>query len=145
MQRVPLQRIRTGDSGTFGVVAFGGLTFQSGELPERGNDPGLSCIPPGVYMCHVAYSPHFQRDLYHVQDVPGRSDILIHPANYMGDRSKGLKCELLGCIALGSKTVKLDGQEAVVESRYSVQRFMELMNDADFELEVLDIPQTSAA
>jgi len=61
------------------------------ELPWKDNHKSSSCIPEGRYELKKRYSPKFQWHL-HVQDVPGRSVILIHPAN------NAMK-ELKGCIA----------------------------------------------
>lgn len=65
------------------------------ELPWRDNLPRLSCIPEGRYELKKRYSPRF-RDHLLVPGVPGRSLVLIHPAN---DALKELK----GCIAPVSK------------------------------------------
>ena len=61
------------------------------ELPWNGNSPQISCIPEGRYGLQERYSKKFSRHLL-VKQVPGRSYILIHPAN------DALK-ELRGCIA----------------------------------------------
>ncbi len=61
------------------------------ELPWKDNQRSTSCIPEGRYELQKRYSPRFKWHL-HVKDVPGRSVILIHPAN------DALK-ELRGCIA----------------------------------------------
>jgi hypothetical protein len=61
------------------------------ELPWKENHRRESCIPEGRYELKKRYSPKFKWHLL-VKDVPGRSVILIHPAN---DALKELK----GCIA----------------------------------------------
>jgi len=61
------------------------------ELPWKKNQQQVSCIPEGSYLVLKRYSKRFGWHL-HVQDVPGRSMILIHPAN-------NAKKELRGCIA----------------------------------------------
>lgn len=61
------------------------------ELPWKDNERKTSCIPEGRYELKKRYSPKFKWHLL-VQGVPGRSVILIHPAN---DALKELK----GCIA----------------------------------------------
>lgn len=73
-----------------------GLLCNSLELPWRDNTPQRSCIPTGVYRVVLAWSPAFKRDLPLLLDVPGRSGIRIHRANYPR--------ELRGCIALGENT-----------------------------------------
>ena len=61
------------------------------ELPWLQNSRGISCIPEGKYELKKRFSQKFKWHL-HVANVPGRSFILLHPAN---DAMK----ELNGCIA----------------------------------------------
>lgn len=62
------------------------------ELPWKDNQRNISCIPEGTYMCvprsSVKHGAHF-----HLVNVPQRSLILIHVANYIS--------QLQGCIAPG--------------------------------------------
>lgn len=62
------------------------------ELPWNSNMKRISCIPTGTYnvvrRTSQKYGEHF-----HIQNVPNRSLILIHHANYHFD--------LLGCIGVG--------------------------------------------
>ena len=130
MQTVRLTRTSTGDQGTFGNVTIDGLTQKwiSGELPVRDNIPDAGCIDSGSFRIDVALSPHFQsllpQGVYHVRNTPGRTNILIHPANWMGDASKGFQCQLEGCIALGMTLGSLNGQQALVSSRTAISQFM---------------------
>lgn len=61
------------------------------ELPWLENKRNVSCIPEGRYEVVPRFSPRFKNHL-HVLDVPGRSLILIHPAN---DALRDLE----GCLA----------------------------------------------
>lgn len=61
------------------------------ELPWRNNEVNRSCIPEGTYVLKRRYSTKFRWHL-EIKDVPGRSYILIHPANHA-------ERELKGCIA----------------------------------------------
>jgi hypothetical protein len=140
--RLRLQRFEDGDQGTFGtlVVPDDGTNyyFYTGELPWRDNKPRISCIPVGIYSCKLVdrRESHFKKWLYNVQDVKGRSGILIHSANFMGDKEKGYKKQLEGCIALGDKLGFMDGQRAVLLSTPAIRRFETLMNGRDFTLEI---------
>ncbi len=131
-----LFRVLQGDEGTFGKVVFEDLSFEcfSGELPYKDNQRNISCIPQGEYICRVRYSYRFKRMLYEVEGVPGRSAILIHPGNFCGDRSKGLRSDLHGCIALGKHFGVLAGQKAVLNSRLAVNEFMDRLNYEPFML-----------
>lgn len=51
------------------------------ELPWQNNRVNASCIPPGTYPVKERYSPRFRWHL-HVQQIPGRTLILFHPANH---------------------------------------------------------------
>ena len=78
--------------GTNGQLLLNGaLVSYTIELPWNHNMPQVSCIPEGRYALQKRYSPKFGVHLQ-VMSVPGRSDILIHPAN------DALR-ELRGCIA----------------------------------------------
>jgi hypothetical protein len=61
------------------------------ELPWLHNRRNVSCIPDGRYRLLSRYSAKHRLHL-HVAEVPGRSNILLHPAN---DAQR----ELQGCIA----------------------------------------------
>ena len=61
------------------------------ELPWLNNEPKRSCIPEGRYQLFIRYSLRHHTHFL-IEDVPGRSLVLIHPAN---DALKELK----GCIA----------------------------------------------
>jgi len=97
-------------------MLFGEHTAFTGELPDRGNAPNLSRIPSETYLCKWTYSPAFKRMMYLVTGVDGRSGIRVHPANLMGDRTKGFKSHLYGCIALGNRIGTLGGQKALLIS-----------------------------
>lgn len=78
--------------GTNGALHVNGKPFCfTIELPWKDNAPKVSCIPEGSYNIVKRHSDDHGNHLL-VQGVPGRSYILIHPAN------NALK-ELRGCIA----------------------------------------------
>lgn len=139
MTRLTLSRLETGDEGTFGMIELpDGSHMATGELPDRGNARGAGCVPAGVYPCTFEDSPRLGRKTYRLANVPGRDGILIHSANFVGDKEKGKKSQVLGCIALGESLGALEGQKAVLGSRKSVNRFEALMAGAPFELEIVD-------
>lgn len=136
--RATLTRFQTGDHGTFGRLSAGSLAVFSGELPDRGNAPNVSCIPAGAYTCVFTFSPAFRRLMYAVVPVPGRTGIRIHPANLMGDRALGLRSHLYGCIALGERLGWMDGQRAILVSRPAVAALEAEMNGQPFDLEIIN-------
>lgn len=133
-----LQRLESGDQGTFGQLIAGGLALFSGELPWRNNAPSISCVPAGTYQCVFTNSPRFSRCLYLVDSVPARAGIRVHPANLMGDSSKGFKCQLNGCIALGERLGWMEGQKAVLLSAPAVRRLESFFGGRPFQLEIRD-------
>jgi len=134
-----LERLESSDQGTFGRITFGSTTLFTGELQEKGNASNASCIPAGNYKCLWTYSNAFKRQMYLVDSVPNRAGIRIHSANFMGDRSCGLKCQLYGCIALGEKLGVMDGQKAVLLSAFAVRKLEAAMARQPFELEIVDV------
>jgi len=136
MRSVLLERLETSDSGTFGRIIADRLVLYTGELPDRDNAANVSCIPLGTYTCAYTYSPRFRRRMYGIEPVPGRAGVRIHSANFMGDSAKGLRCQLNGCISLGERLGKIDGQKAVLLSAPAVRRFVDLMAGETFEIEV---------
>ena len=98
------------------------------ERPWKDNTPKISCIPEGKYQIKLQPSPHFGRDMPTLQDVPGRSHILIHPAN--------LASELEGCIAIGlARTKNGVGASQVAFSDF-MKRLETLLLKGDVWLEV---------
>lgn len=152
MKNLTLTRNTTGDSGTFGTLTLDdGTVLQTGELPWRDNLGDLSCIPAGTYLCAQIYSPHFNRMLYHVTGVPHRENIEIHPANWMGDRTKTFqlggaqvryKSDLLGCIGLGTTKGVLADQDALIGARPAVDKFHASLNNEPFMLTIYPVPPT---
>lgn len=70
------------------------------ELPWIDNEPNISCIPDGEYKVKRSYSRKFKKDLWQVLDVPNRSGIRIHIANF--------SYQLKGCIAPGNYIADID-------------------------------------
>lgn len=137
MRTATITRTESGDAGTFGhLVTDTGLCLRSGELPWRDNEPGVSCIPSGTYECVWALSPT-KGLVYHVIRVPGRLDIEIHPANFCGDRVLGMRCDLQGCIALGTSVGPMNGQRALLCSRQAFVQFYRDMDSNTFDLTII--------
>jgi hypothetical protein len=141
MTYATLSRGPSTDEGTFGrIVCANGPELHSLELPWRENKPQISSIPKGVYLCELVDSPKFGR-VYEVRNVPGRSHILIHAANWAGDRAKGLHSDLLGCIAPGDSVGMLQPpngrmQRAVIGSKRALHDLMAWAGGEPFELTI---------
>lgn len=112
------------------------MHFFTLELAWRENKRKVSCIPPRAYVCKRHRSPRFG-DCWkvfesHGGEVSGRSEILIHPANYASS-DPNYKSDLQGCIAFGSAFADLnnDGVLEIVNSRETHRRFD--LNLTDFQ------------
>jgi len=92
------------------------------ELPDKGNQKKVSCIPIGIYKL-VPRSSQSKGDHLEIQGVPGRSLCLIHIANYTR--------ELEGCQAPGCRFLDLDGdgQLDIGDSRIALQRIVSIITE----------------
>lgn len=131
-----LDRLESGDQGTFGRMWTRGLELYSGELPDRGNASNVSCIPPATYRVVWTFSPRFRRFMYLLLGTAPRAGIREHPANLMGDKTMGWRAQLNGCIALGERLGWLDGQKALLLSAPAVRRFESHLGHRPFLLEI---------
>ncbi len=143
MRKATLTRSPSTDQGTFGTLVLDdGTTFHSLELPWRDNTRGLSCIPAGTYMFKKVDSPK-HGECYMGVDIPGRSEIEIHAANYAGDVALGYRSDLLGCIALGKQIGPLAirgplrRQMAVLQSKVAIAEFEANTRLEDLELTIV--------
>jgi hypothetical protein len=104
-------------------------SFVSLELPFLNNQKTISCIPKGIYNCTPRSSKKFSKHFL-VQNVPGRSTILIHVGNYPKDTT--------GCILLGYECnfSVLHKHINITQSRDSLKRLLELAPNG-FQLTIL--------
>lgn len=139
---VTLARRPSTDEGTFGVLTFGAQRCYTVELPWRDNRRQRSCIPPGRYACAIVQSPRFGR-VYGVANVPGRTHVLIHSANFGGDVDLGWHTQLHGCIApcqrLGAMRNPAGRMQAAgLVSRPATQALMAWAAGRPFTLEITE-------
>ena len=113
-----LQLLRTyHQHGVNGVLWINGNPmFKTIELPWRQNAARISCIPEGVYGLRKRYSLRFDWH-FEITGVPGRSAILLHPAN-------NAELELKGCIA---PVLRHTGEGKGASSRTALQRLKDLL------------------
>ena len=117
--------------GTFFFDADDGVkNLASLELAWKDNQKSVSCIPKGTYKVKTTFSNKYQKDMWQVLDVPGRTGIRIHSANYYK--------QLEGCIALGSSIVDMDGDKTldITDSRDAIAFAYGYLGD-EFDLEIL--------
>jgi hypothetical protein len=89
------------------------------ELPWKNNLQSLSCIPEGRYAMERRWSPKFQYHLW-IRGVPGRSLVLMHPANDALE-------ELKGCIA---PVTALNGEGRGSCSKLALSKVLSLLHTA---------------
>jgi len=96
------------------------------ELPYRDNQRNISCIKEGVYPCIKHHSPRFGNTIW-IQEVENRSEILIHPSNYVGSLNpKTNMPDLLGCIAPGLRfgDITGDGVPEILDSKKALKELL---------------------
>ena len=102
------------------------------ELPDMNNTRYISRIPAGIYNAVIHNSPRFGKTLW-IQDVPNRSEILIHQGNY--------HTQIKGCILIGQNHIDInnDGLKDVTSSRKSMAKLMsELQGLESIEITIKD-------
>jgi len=112
--RLILNRLYEGKDCTIGVLESNdGLMCYTIERPWLDNKRNISSIPTGEYTC-MPYSSQRYKNVWELQDVPGRSKILIHVANTASD--------VQGCIGVGDSIGSLGGKRAVLNSRVTLDK-----------------------
>lgn len=82
------------DVSTEGKLFVDGTFFSfTLELPVRDGLPG-SAIPPGIFPVNIRFSNHFNRNVLHIDNIPYRSSIEIHPGNWVSNTR--------GCVLVGA-------------------------------------------
>jgi hypothetical protein len=106
------------------------------ELPWLDNKRNESCIPLGNYKVITRQSARYNKH-YHIQDVSGRSFILIHIGNF--------KSQTKGCILIGEKLADLnsDGYKDVTNSKLTMQKLLKIAPEG-FDLEIKTKPKKDA-
>lgn len=83
-----LTRLDSTDHGVFGHLTINGQAFDCVTLENHN-----LLIPEGSYKCSIYHSPRLNREVILLHDVPNRTMIEIHNANW--------EKQLEGCIAVG--------------------------------------------
>ena len=107
--------------GTFGILRIQKQVFcVTLEPADLLNAPNRSSIPAQQYFCKRHISQRFG-ETFQVLNVPGRTNVLFHAGNVIGDTA--------GCILLAEHFGKLRGDRAVLNSGKTFRSFMERMKD----------------
>lgn len=131
MKTLTLIRVSQSEQGTFGVLRDGAIPFAvTLEEPWRDNQPNISCIPTGRYVCQRVDSPKFG-NTFEVTNVPGRSHVLLHKGNTLDDTQ--------GCILVAEEFADNAGKPVIVSSRRGYDELMsKLVGHDRFDLEIHD-------
>jgi hypothetical protein len=128
MKTVTLTRTEYTGKQTLGFLQLGAFKCKTLERAWKNNERNISCIPKGEYVVKWTFSPKFMRYTYEIQNVPNRSGIRIHVANYW--------YQINGCIALGSgfSDINSDGELDVINSKNTITQLEQLLNKESFTL-----------
>lgn len=100
---------------TLGHLIINGREFcKTLERPWKENQRNISCIPNGDYICQKRFSVKFGI-CFELINVIDRGGILIHAGNLVRHSR--------GCILLGENYGILESQQAILNSRKTMQRF----------------------
>jgi hypothetical protein len=130
--KLTLQRIYSGDDCTLGVLyseTMQRLCFTL-EEPWHNNERKISCVPIGKYKCIPHNSEKF-RNVWRLENVPGRDGILIHLGNTVAD--------IEGCILVGMIFGKIDGKKAVLNSKNAIRLLQGVIGQKGFDLDIADL------
>lgn len=127
---IDLTRFAETPHGVFGEITLpSGRKLYTVEQHWRNNAQNVSCIPAGIYALRKRVSPKVLRiaprypQAWEVTNVPGRTFIMVHPANRA--------TELEGCISVGLSLTFLDGEWAVGSSQDAYGIFMAELAEAE--------------
>lgn len=114
---VKIERFAYLGTGTLGKLTVGPWSCYTIERPWKNNQPSVSCIPEGEYRCEPFSGTRF-KDVVQVMDVPDRTFILIHVANFPHD--------IEGCIGVGDSFVSDALEPAVYNSKKTLAAFFDV-------------------
>ncbi len=138
MKTAVLYHTSSSDQGTFSSLLLPNFkTIFMTELPWRDNKPNYSRIPPGEYVAKWHKSPRFG-ECWWLQDVPGRSEVLIHPGNFAGDRLKGFKTHSYGCLLPSKYRGRIGDQLAGLSSRPALRMMKDAIGPNNFILKIME-------
>ena len=104
------------------------IQLQTLERPWVFNERKVSCIPTGTYLIKRHISPKFGQ-CFKIQDVKGRSDILIHSGNVVSDT--------LGCVLVGLTCGSVDdGNTAMVYNSRKAMAVLLALIDKEIVLHI---------
>lgn len=118
-----IKRLHFLEDCIIGELTVSGKKFFTLERAWHGNRQNISCIPEGEY----AFTPHGWEEnstkkfkkVWHIQNVPMRSYILIHAGNSISNT--------MGCILVGKGVNIRDGYGALLDSKGAIDEMREII------------------
>jgi hypothetical protein len=120
MKDIILTRFAYSPLATFGTLKVDDFECYTVERPWLDNKAFESCIPEGEYAIELGRYNRGGYAAYEIKAVPDRTHIKIHIGNTCND--------VVGCIGLGERLGSIHGEWAVLNSRNTYQKFMEVMD-----------------
>lgn len=112
--------------------------FKTLELAWRKNERSISCIPEGDYFANKHISPRFGESLW-LDNVPNRSEILMHYANFAGSNNPRTgRSDLRGCIAAGRTFADIDG-DGIMDITHSKLTMKKILSSIPGNLVIIKI------
>lgn len=125
MTQIVITRDTFTENSTAGIMTVDGKQVCFTLEPRTDRSLGKPyCIPAGLYTVQLLLSPRFQMITPHVMDVPGFTEIEIHPGNTPSDTE--------GCTLVGTDR----GVDIVTSSRTAFADLMKLL-EGQGEIEIL--------
>jgi hypothetical protein len=146
IKALKLERTKKTETYTIGTLSENSREIcRTIELPDKNNARQISCIPAGKYIIRKHNSPKFKEclkvfDIDGKSEVKGRSDILIHVANYVNFKFSGKEerlTELLGCIAPVDFIIEESGGVFGQNSRKMLDKVMAFVGNGNVEFEII--------
>lgn len=110
---ITLQRLYQGDDCTIGTLSMNRkILCYTLENPWKDNEKNVSSIPEGRYSC-APYNSEKYPNVWKINNVKDRTDVLIHIGNYEKDTK--------GCILVGSN-VAYNKKNMVTNSRITMEK-----------------------
>lgn len=109
-----LQRLYQGKDCTIGTLSMDRkILCHTLENPWKDNKEDISSIPEGRYSC-IPYSSEKYPNVWKLNSVKDRTNVLIHNGNYEEDTE--------GCILVGSNVANYKGKNMVTNSRLTLNK-----------------------
>ena len=120
--KLTLQRNESQGNATIGTINADGefVCYSIEDVIRDTKIFGRTAIPAGEYQVVITYSPHFQRDLPVLINVPEYSGVRIHPGNTSADTE--------GCLLPGTSVA--DDQQSVAQSKLAFDKVFNLIQSA---------------